>query len=91
MPCTTVRDAFYTPIGGISYCRARHLHHSYKASERPLEGIPMSEPPILQCRDSKIEFLFVKQDKQCSKFTSTSTKSSKTIVFVIVSGGGSEI
>ena len=53
MPSHAVRDAFYTPIGGIPYCVIRHQNDSWKASERGLEGIPMNEPPILLCRDSK--------------------------------------
>ncbi len=32
-------DAFHTPMGGISYCRARHLHHSFKASPSLVQGI----------------------------------------------------
>ena len=53
MPSHAVRDAFYTPIGGIPYCRTRHQNDSWKASERGLEGIPMNEPPVLLCRDCK--------------------------------------
>ena len=53
MPSHTVRDAFYGGIGGIPYCRTRHQNDSWKASERGLEGIPMNEPPVLLCRDSK--------------------------------------
>ena len=36
MPGYRVRDAFYTPIGGIPYCYGRHWNESWKASERPL-------------------------------------------------------
>ena len=53
MPSHTVRDAFYGGIGSIPYCRTRHQNDLWKASERGLEGIPMNEPPILLCRDSK--------------------------------------
>ena len=59
MPVYTHGDAFYTPIGGISYCRARHLLLSCKASEQVLEGIPMNVPPILQCTDSKTKDLLI--------------------------------
>ena len=53
MPLYTVADAFHTPIGGIPYCRAKHLHHSCKASERMLEGIPINAPSVLLSGDGK--------------------------------------
>ena len=51
MPSNTLSDAFYTPIGGIPYSVRRHLHHSCKASEQVLEGIPMNVPLVLLTRD----------------------------------------
>ncbi|MCR5239238.1 MAG: hypothetical protein K6E15_03595 [Prevotella sp.] len=53
MPSITRSDAFHTPMGGIPYCRGRHLHHSWKASERPVEGIPINGPLVLLCRGGK--------------------------------------
>ena len=53
MPLYTIADAFHTPIGGIPYCRAKHLHHSCKASERMLEGIPINAPSVLLSGDGK--------------------------------------
>ena len=56
MPSKGVADACYTPITGIPYCRGRHLQHSWKASERVLEGIVINVPLILQSQDSKRPF-----------------------------------
>ena len=54
MPVYTVADACYTPITGIPYCRARHLQHSCKASERVLGGIVINVPSVLLCRDDSL-------------------------------------
>ena len=63
MPDNTVRDACYTPITGISYCRTKHALHSCKVSERPLEGIPMNVPPILLSGHYKI-MMFPKKNER---------------------------
>ena len=92
MPSHGVGDAFYGGIVGFTHSVSSHPLLSWKVSERPLVGIVISIPPILQCLDSNIKNRIKIQKKRC-KFTSTSTKSLETLVFTSISrgGGGSEI
>ena len=89
MPSHGVGDAFYGVIVGFTHSVSSHPILSWKVSERPLVGIVISILPILQCLDSNVKNQF-KNQKKCCKFTSTSTKSSEIIVFIMVSRGGGE-
>ena len=58
MPTHAVGDAFYGGIVGITISRTKHPLLSWKISERPLVGIVINVPPILQCLYSNIQHLF---------------------------------
>ena len=90
MPSHGVGDACYGGIEGITYYRIKHLLLSWKVSERPLVGIVINIPPVLQCTDSNIKYLFNNYN-QFYHFTSTSTKSFKIVVFTMVLCGGSKV
>ena len=55
MPSHGVGDAFYGVIVGFTHSVSSHPLLSWKVSERPLVGIVISIPPILQCLDSNIK------------------------------------
>ena len=54
-------DAFHTPMGGISYCRARHLLQSCKASPSLVRGIrtTLRVKKILQSIKEVKSFLYL--------------------------------
>ena len=64
MPSHGVGDAFYGGIVGITYSVSRLPLLSWKVSERPLVGIAINIPPILQCLDSNIKNRFKIQKKK---------------------------
>ena len=89
MPSHAVGDACYGGILSITYSVSRHPLLSWKASEQPLVGIVISAPPILQCIDSNIKYLFNNYNQFCH-FASTSTKPFGTVVITRILGGGSK-
>ena len=66
MPSHGVGDAFYGGIVGFTHSVSSHPLLSWKVSERPLVGIVISIPPILQCLDSNIKNLIKIQKKDAN-------------------------
>ena len=89
MPSHADGDALYRGIQGFGNNRTKHPLLSWKASEQPLVGIVISAPPILQCIDSNIKYLFNNYNQFCH-FASTSTKPFGTVVITRILGGGSK-
>ena len=87
MPSHGVGDAFYRGIVGITYSVSRHPLLSWKVSERPLVGIVINIPPVLQCLDSNIKHYFIFY-KINAKYLPSSTKPLKITVYTNVLRGG---
>ena len=66
MPSHGVGDAFYGGIVGFTHSVSSHPLLSWKVSERPLVGIVISTPPILQCLDSNIKNRIKIQKKEAN-------------------------
>ena len=87
MPSHDVGDAFYGGIVGITHSVSRHPLLSWKASERPLVGIVINIPPVLQCLNSNIKHYFIYY-KINAKYLPSSTKSLESTIYTKVFIGG---